>query len=168
MIICSQCQHTNPHGAIFCLDCGVSLDRDQHGDTQSILHIAATQVQPLDPAPMRPSIVEPVFCATVIATGRRIRLPLAAPLLVGRLDRSRGTQPAIDLSDDGGYDGGVSRQHARILMADGAIYVEDLASANGTFINDRQIAPHTRYAIFPNMHLRFGSVVLRIDHTSFC
>ncbi|MDQ1393869.1 MAG: hypothetical protein QOF30_2846, partial [Acidimicrobiaceae bacterium] len=33
----------------------------------------------------------------------------------------------------------VSTLHARVFRRDGAFYVEDLGSTNGTFINDRQV-----------------------------
>jgi hypothetical protein len=40
-------------------------------------------------------------------------------------------------------DPGVSRYHCWILVRDGATFVEDLASANGTFVNGERIAaPH--------------------------
>jgi pSer/pThr/pTyr-binding forkhead associated (FHA) protein len=33
----------------------------------------------------------------------------------------------------------VSTLHARVFRRDGSLYVEDLGSTNGTFINDRQV-----------------------------
>lgn len=49
---------------------------------------------------------------------------------LGRRSRSRGTTPDIDCSTDPG----VSRRHARFDLIDGRWYVEDLGSANGTYI----------------------------------
>jgi pSer/pThr/pTyr-binding forkhead associated (FHA) protein len=37
-----------------------------------------------------------------------------------------------------------SRKHARITTADGAAWVEDVGSTNGTFVNDRKITARTR------------------------
>jgi len=48
-----------------------------------------------------------------------------------------GRHPACDLVLDSAA---VSRQHARILNLDGAFYLEDLHSRNGTFHNGRQIS----------------------------
>src|SRR5437867_1366387 len=36
-------------------------------------------------------------------------------------------------------DAGVSRQHARLTVDGTEVHVEDLASANGTFVNDRAL-----------------------------
>src|SRR6478609_9499229 len=36
--------------------------------------------------------------------------------------------------------GGVSRKHARVFVRDGAVLVEDVGSANGTFVDGEKIA----------------------------
>ncbi len=41
-------------------------------------------------------------------------------------------------------DGHPSRRHAQITIKDGAAWLEDLGSANGTFVNDRQISAATQ------------------------
>jgi pSer/pThr/pTyr-binding forkhead associated (FHA) protein len=52
---------------------------------------------------------------------------------------------------------GVSRQHARIWRsAQGAFFVEDLGSTNGTFVNDQQVE---RRAIVVGDKLRLGPVL---------
>src|ERR671936_944085 len=38
----------------------------------------------------------------------------------------------------------VSRQHAQIVLADGAYYLEDLDSSNGTFLNGTRLSPRVR------------------------
>ena len=38
----------------------------------------------------------------------------------------------------------VSRQHARIMPEDGAYFIEDLQSVNGTFVNGQRVQLHTR------------------------
>lgn len=53
-------------------------------------------------------------------------------------------------------DSSVSRRHARLACDNGAWAVEDLGSANGTFVNGRLITAPT--AIAPGDVLRFGSV----------
>lgn len=61
---------------------------------------------------------------TVVLTGRSA--------LVGRPSASRNIHPDVDCSDDSG----VSRRHAQ-LTADGTrFWVEDLESANGTFVGE--------------------------------
>ncbi len=58
--------------------------------------------------------------------------------------------------------GPVSRQHARILVgADGGVQVEDLASANGTLLDDTPLAVLTPWA--PGQTLRIGDVTLHLS-----
>lgn len=62
-----------------------------------------------------------------------ISFPFTAPAIVGRFDPTVGPID-IDLGalqPEGGY---ISRKHAKLLIADGVWKVEDLGSANGTFI----------------------------------
>ena len=51
-------------------------------------------------------------------------------------DVSIGRDPGSDIFLD---NAGISRQHARIERTPGGYVVEDLGSANGTFINDSQV-----------------------------
>ena len=57
-----------------------------------------------------------------------------APVVIGR-------HPECEIHID---DGSVSRRHAQVVYKDGAYYVEDLDSRNGTFLNDQQIFQPTK------------------------
>lgn len=55
-----------------------------------------------------------------------------------------GRDPGADLTLD---DGGVSRRHARLSLADGdAPVIEDLGSSNGTFVNGERVGGERRLA----------------------
>jgi two-component system cell cycle response regulator len=49
----------------------------------------------------------------------------------------RGADAGIRIEDDG-----VSRKHARVLQENSQVWIEDLESANGTFVNDGRVARH--------------------------
>jgi hypothetical protein len=49
---------------------------------------------------------------------------------------SIGRDPESDIFLD---NTGVSRRHARIVCAEGGVYVEDLGSANGTYLNQKKV-----------------------------
>jgi pSer/pThr/pTyr-binding forkhead associated (FHA) protein len=98
-------------------------------------------------------------------SGRRITLDVGEDLLIGRKDNARGIFPDVDLGLDGGYDAGVSRRHAILSYRDGAYHVEDLGSANGTFINNRRLEPQTSATLANGDELTCGTLLLRVELT---
>lgn len=52
-----------------------------------------------------------------------------------RLGREAGNEVCID-------DAGVSRQHARVILHNGAVWVQDAGSRNGVFVNAERVADH--------------------------
>lgn len=61
-------------------------------------------------------------------------------------------------------DATVSRRHATIVSADDSLTVEDLGSANGTFVNDGRIE---RSALRVGDHVRFGAVICAVSASPF-
>lgn len=53
-------------------------------------------------------------------------------------------------------DNSVSRIHARIIEENGGIYIEDLHSTNGTYLNDMLLEPHERVKLKKGDILQFG------------
>lgn len=61
-------------------------------------------------------------------------------------------------------DGTVSRNHAALTFQQGAWFLEDVGSSNGTFINDIQVRCRTQ--LKPGDRLRFGDEAVEFDLTS--
>jgi hypothetical protein len=81
--------------------------------------------------------------------------------LIGRVDPHRGIRPEVDLSI---YDhtSRVSRRHARISVRENRYFIEDLGSANGTFVNDRfRLAPNQPHQLANGDVIRIGQTRLR-------
>jgi CRP-like cAMP-binding protein len=91
-------------------------------------------------------------------SGRLITLTGEIEAIVGRVDRSTGFTPPIDLSDlDEGRT--IGRQHAKILHRDGEYYVrEDAATRNGTFVNGTRLPVKTEQRLTSGDRLRFGLI----------
>lgn len=89
-------------------------------------------------------------------------------MLVGREDAKSGRVPEIDFAPFDGLHSGVSRNHAIITYEDGALFVEDLNSTNGTRINGFQLKPHRVYRLRDGDEMEFGRlrVVLRFVRPS--
>jgi pSer/pThr/pTyr-binding forkhead associated (FHA) protein len=97
-------------------------------------------------------------------SGAEIPLPAGDEIFVGREDPVSGIFPQVDLTPHGGEEGGVSRQHALIIVEGGAYFVEDLDSTNFTFVNKQKLAPKTRQPVGDGDEIRFGriAVVFRV------
>jgi hypothetical protein len=88
-------------------------------------------------------------------------LPADNEITIGRVDPHRGIRPDIDLSK---FDPAsrISRRHARITSRGGQFYVEDLGSANGTFVNGRtRLKPQEPYPLVNGDVLKFGETTLK-------
>jgi pSer/pThr/pTyr-binding forkhead associated (FHA) protein len=96
----------------------------------------------------------------VAASGAEIPLPTTDEIVIGREDPVSGIYPEVDLTPHGGEDGGVSRQHARLIVEEGNYFIEDLDSTNFTFVNKQKLTPKTRHGLKDGDEIRCGRVAL--------
>jgi pSer/pThr/pTyr-binding forkhead associated (FHA) protein len=102
----------------------------------------------------------------ILPTGRQIQLPPKAEVDVGRLDAAHDILPDVDLTPDGGLEGGVSRRHCKIHQRDSNYLVEDVGSANGTFLNGSRLTPYLPHVLKDGDRLQVGRVKLRVTFQS--
>ncbi len=114
------------------------------------------------PAP-EPETTGPTLTLVIMNSGRKIKLDMSDDLLIGRKDNARGIFPDVDLGLDGGYDSGVSRRHAILSHKDRTYRIEDLGSANGTFINGRRLAPQTATSLSSGDEVKCGTLLMRVE-----
>jgi pSer/pThr/pTyr-binding forkhead associated (FHA) protein len=93
---------------------------------------------------------------------REVNIPLNKPVHMGRLDPASNIFPEVDLTNDGGVEKGVSRRHARILKRGAKIYIEDLGSSNGTFVNGQKLSPYFPEALTNGDSLRLGGLEIEV------
>jgi pSer/pThr/pTyr-binding forkhead associated (FHA) protein len=55
---------------------------------------------------------------------------------------------------------GVSRRHARIVRRGSQVFLEDLRSLNGTFLNAARLAPELPYPLKEGDQVQLGKLVL--------
>ena len=89
-----------------------------------------------------------VFCRLVWKGGRAT---------LGDGEHVLGRDPSLTLSFDSTS---VSRRHARLQIAGGEAVLEDLASKNGTYVNDQRVTAAVRLS--NRDEIRIGSVRLRL------
>lgn len=167
MIICSNCRASQLEGTIFCSECGASLLIEHTHETTRSLGQRLPDDAPVTVMPAQAEAPEhgqngPMITLTIINSGRRLNVNVSEELLIGRHDSARGIVPDIDLSSDGGYEAGVSRRHAILSFVDGVFKIEDMGSANGTFVNGRQLAPSTPAQVRDGDEIACGTLVMRV------
>lgn len=83
-------------------------------------------------------------------------------LVMGRMDPNSGAAPEVDLTSYEAADKGVSRRHASIIRKDGSLYLVDMTSANGTFLNGQKLVPLQPRVLRDGDDIRLGHLTIRI------
>lgn len=85
---------------------------------------------------------------------------------LGRQDPDTGDAPTVDLTESGAVDKGVSRRHATIMQKDGALYIVDNDSANGTYLNGQKLVAQQPRVLRDGDDIRLGHLVLRVNFSN--
>jgi len=101
----------------------------------------------------------------IVNSRREIRLPAVSIVYLGRRDEEHNIQPNIDLTPDGARKRGVSRRHARIHLKQEGVFIEDLGSTNGTFINGQRLFPAKLYPLDHGDMLHLGKLKLAVTYS---
>jgi len=70
-----------------------------------------------------------------------------------RVGRQAGNEVLLDET-------GVSRQHARLIFHNGALWVQDMGSRNGVFVNEARVQAHRQLS--PGDKIRIGNTVFEV------
>ena len=170
---CPVCGHPNVPGAVFCENCGAEMSATPA--SQPIAEQAASPAEtpvivdetPL-PEPAAQPAPAPFVPLTAIPGGLTVRntnasLPFPPgkqTIVLGREDPVSGIFPDIDLDPHGGLESGVGRQHARLVLQNGQVFLEDLDSVNGTALNRQRLAPRQPSPVKDGDEIRLGKLVL--------
>ncbi len=163
MIECPSCHAELPDGTEFCKHCDTFVLSGKSTETlwtKSELSLAATA------SPKRKTAesgMPTTLKVTIMSTGQQIEFPLTDPIEIGRSDKNQHTMPFINLSASGGQGMGVSRRHAKIIRRNHKVFVQDLNSSNGTFLNMKRLEPYRLYELCSGDWLHVGILGLNID-----
>jgi pSer/pThr/pTyr-binding forkhead associated (FHA) protein len=97
----------------------------------------------------------------LVINSRRILLPLAKEVIVGRFTPTHSVQPDIDLGFSAEQNG-VSRRHIRVINTSTQFTVSDMDSLNGTWLNGVRLQPGAEYPLRHGDKLRLGSLDLEV------
>ena len=158
--VCSRCQHENMVGALICENCGALLIVEQSGRTKKTRKFSPDE----DTAPSIP--VEQgtrTFEASAKLSlqfgeseERMVELVDGGEVTIGRADRHTSVQPTVNLNDLRAWEYGVSRLHIAIRRSGPDLYLLDLGSTNGTFLNGARLAPREPAPLHHKDRVRLG------------
>ena len=157
---CPNCAAPHRPGELVCQECGLPFFTA--GRTQQMEELGSE-------APAGKGRVGEAFAAQqrpltllLFAHQQAITLPTRADLTLGRASPEPGAvQPDVDLT---AYDAGrlgVSRRHLCITREDSLIYVADLGSRNGTYLNGQRLLTNQKRILRNGDELRLGHLVTR-------
>jgi pSer/pThr/pTyr-binding forkhead associated (FHA) protein len=130
---CPECGFVNSEGANYCQKCGAFLSdvQQESDDTTAAWQLDETgDIRPLDPEAVAAS-----GTLVIRAGGGR----------AGETFQIAGDQMRIGRSPDAEVfldDVTVSRNHALLVRRRDGLYIDDLGSLNGTYVNRRRIETH--------------------------
>jgi len=186
MITCERCKAANLDGGQYCDECGAPLRPNPRSgasgvnlikadpDGQNGSHSPKDIPQPEVARRAGPAVNRSVAAAAsdkpharlVIERGKSIGKQFvlnSAVSDIGRWDADGGIFPDVDLDSDD-PEAKVSRRHARITLADGTYFLEDLGSTNGTFINrGKRLMPGTSQPLNDGDEIIVGKTFLRFQ-----
>jgi pSer/pThr/pTyr-binding forkhead associated (FHA) protein len=158
MIKCPFCNSVYPENTLFCEECGSYLAPSSEQATDPLETANETET-----ASNRTGSSSFKTLVLNIESGGRIELPLSKEVVIGRLDASHAVFPDVDLTNEQGAEKGVSRRHARISRRNDQVFLEDLNSLNGTFLNSTRLVPELPYPLKGGDQVQLGKLLLTVD-----
>jgi hypothetical protein len=129
---CPECGFVNADGANYCQKCGSFLGDVAEGDTTVTYQLDETgELKPVD---LEPVVAE--GAALVIRSGGG-RSGESFAVAGERMTIGRSPEAEVFLDDVT-----VSRNHALLVRRRDGLYIDDLGSLNGTYVNRRRIESH--------------------------
>ncbi len=131
---CPECGFANPEGANYCQKCGsfLATAASSEGDTTAAYQLDETgELKPVD--------IEKVSGdgATLAIRSGGGRAGEVFPVSGERMTIGRSPDAEVFLDDVT-----VSRNHALLVRRRDGLYIDDLGSLNGTYVNRRRIESH--------------------------
>jgi len=99
----------------------------------------------------------------VVGTTEVIQVEVSERMIIGRSDKKSGNNPDIDLQAFDAHLQGVSRSHATISARNSQISIQDLDSANGTYLNEGRLKAGVEYRLRHGDRLVLGKLSLQVQ-----
>jgi hypothetical protein len=130
-VYCPECGYNNPESAHFCAKCGAALVVPEEGESTEAFA-----------APEVPESLDPIEDLGIHGAALIVRSGggrAGETFLVSGDQMTIGRSPDAEVFLD---DVTVSRNHALLVRRRDGVYIDDLGSLNGTYVNRRRIESH--------------------------
>jgi FHA domain/zinc-ribbon domain len=132
---CPECGFVNPEGANYCQKCGAYLARQEGEEEPTTMTYNVDETGEYHPVDID-EVVEQAGAALVIRSGGG-RSGESFTVEGDRIGIGRSPDAEVFLDDVT-----VSRNHALMVRRKDGLYIDDLGSLNGTYVNRRRIESH--------------------------
>ncbi len=168
---CLKCGKHIPGQAVRCPQCGTAIapgtvEIESNINTplvQANKAVAFTEPEKRQTSSLFPPDASALF--RVIPWGTSFAVKVDQPLILGR-SADGSDQLLFDLTDYRGQEHGVSRQHCELVRRGTKLYVSDLRSTNGTFLNGKQLPPHQEHKLSHGDRLVLGTLQMLVLFTN--
>jgi len=165
MAECPFCGHPNMEGALICGECGQVMTAKDPADYTRPIEAGNEKQSGILP-PDRGTAVFPNAARLVLDFGKgdsqTVIIDNDDQITIGRVDRFTSVLPTINLNTREGWNHGVSRRHIALRRENDHLYVIDLHSTNGTWLNGERLAPEDPTVLRDNDKLRLGLLEFRV------
>jgi hypothetical protein len=160
MSTCLGCSFKNEPTTAVCVKCGLPLPHEgDHPTHRQSLAWKLRHRASWDDIRLSPTTILVLYVATV---SEPLILPQHAQILIGRAGTSGLRQPHVDLTPYHAVNYGVSRLHASLDIRHETVYITDLQSMNGTYLNDLRLSPGQSKIVCNGDTLCFGNLLASI------
>jgi len=132
---CHECGFVNDEGANYCQKCGAYLGRPEGAEEPSTLTYKIAETGDFQPIDIEEMVAEEGAALVIRSGGGRSGESFAID--ADRMSIGRTPDAPIFLDDVT-----VSRNHALLVRRRDGLYIDDLGSLNGTYVNRHRIESH--------------------------
>ncbi len=132
---CHECGFVNDEGANYCQKCGAYLGRSEGSEEPSTLTYKIAETGDFQPIDIEELVAEQGAALVIRSGGGRAGESFAIDQ--DRMSIGRTPDAPVFLDDVT-----VSRNHALLVRRRDGLYIDDLGSLNGTYVNRHRIESH--------------------------
>ena len=160
MIRCTTCLSETADGSLECLCCGLLLARQSMTITRAVAN-RVVEVPPHGHIFHQGKLPQQGVAIYVGAVKEPIIVPIKERVTLGR-QKDLPVPDLVDLTPYDAYRLGVSRNHAALVFKNGQIYLHDIGSVNGSWLNGQRLKPYELYALPSGAMVSLGQLSLYV------